>query len=818
MTKQLVAQLYSSDEEVKRAAIYRVLFDRRHGLLPELKKAASFEQNEEIAVFMVQVGLTLEAFPRDPSIERRIIELLQRDDGAGLLSVSMWKYLMNSGSSQMLIAALAAMGDAIPPDAQEFIEASLNHADPDIRAMACAKAIKSGRPTHFAYVLNLITDPDPIVAATAFSAVQNMPVNELAIILDYALGSPDEWVLQNVAPFLPLMINNGLRQVISKVQYHKHPLVSRKAREALKKLDSNPYVSKRKRADAELLEAATAKEAVESAECAKDAEPTEKPLSFKEQMEIKRLQKLAEERRIQQEDEELAAELAKVKPEDMANFADEITEFDNLASGAGHEQINFADEVVEEDELAQFTNFEDQAAILACIEVEGDEPLPEAAAIDFYQETKEVKEALPVDFSAADKQSAAPIIAQAAGVPPKLDGEADSQKNSLITKPTQDAAANSSDGTDSEELENFDFQVIDLSAQLPVTEAIDFAKESATPAATSAATPALAADDTEPINEIDLSGDDMEIQIFDENAPEQATQAHDDATDKTPDKTPDKAPAIEQPRPIQQPQKPAVAVARPQPQIVVVPSAAREIIDRYPSFLTDPLQQLFQPTRHDVQLKIIGTVVDNLLAFLNLCYLQSCLFFAPEADILNKSIKECIKGHLIGPTALRCLHNFALAMKKTHSNPVFFTFSLAGVLSESSDTNPLMMMRELKEFLRNPVMPLDESIPQAIDGLIEILRGVKSIVNNSLVMKAPPGAKQPFADLSGPEARILPADKRPGLDLPIGEVVLLSRDGTEALGLFPYFKYARKKIVFARPDDKEIAILLERLEISLDQV
>ncbi|NCB39633.1 MAG: HEAT repeat domain-containing protein [Erysipelotrichia bacterium] len=117
---------------------------------------------------------------------------MQRPDGAGLLSESMWKYLMNNGSSQMLIAALAAMGEAIPPDAQEFIEACLNHPDPDIRAMACEKAIKSGRPTHFAYVLNLITDPDPLVAETAFCVVRDMPVNELSIILDYALGSPDE--------------------------------------------------------------------------------------------------------------------------------------------------------------------------------------------------------------------------------------------------------------------------------------------------------------------------------------------------------------------------------------------------------------------------------------------------------------------------------------------------------------------------------------------------------------------------------------------------------------------------------------------------
>ncbi len=240
MTKELISRFYSSDVEVKRAAVYRALFDRRHDLLPELKKAITYEQNEQMAVFMMQVVMTLEAFPRDYSTERRILEILQKDAGAGELQPSMWKYLCGYGTSEMLIATLGSMGEAIPPDALDFIDTCINHPDPEVRAMACEKAIKSGRPTHFAYVLTLITDPDPMVAETAFSVIHSMPVNELAIVLDYALGSPDEWVLQNVAPFLPNIVNNGLRAVISKVQYHKHPLVSRKAREALKALDAIP--------------------------------------------------------------------------------------------------------------------------------------------------------------------------------------------------------------------------------------------------------------------------------------------------------------------------------------------------------------------------------------------------------------------------------------------------------------------------------------------------------------------------------------------------------------------------------------------------
>ncbi|NCB39632.1 MAG: hypothetical protein EOM80_12790 [Erysipelotrichia bacterium] len=103
-------------------------------------------------------------------------------------------------------------------------------------------------------------------------------------------------MLNNVALFLPLLINNGLRQVIAKVQYHKHPLVSKKAREALKTLDPIPYVSKRKKADEAFAESALADAAIEADSEAEDLEPAEKALSFKEQMELKRLQKMEEER------------------------------------------------------------------------------------------------------------------------------------------------------------------------------------------------------------------------------------------------------------------------------------------------------------------------------------------------------------------------------------------------------------------------------------------------------------------------------------------------------------------------------------------
>ena len=80
-------------------------------------------------------------------------------------------------------------------------------------------------------------------------------------------------------------------------------------------------------------------------------------------------------------------------------------------------------------------------------------------------------------------------------------------------------------------------------------------------------------------------------------------------------------------------------------------------------------------------------------------------------------------------------------------------------------------------------------------------------------MRAPKGARLPYADLSGPSAKPLAQDKLPSMDLPVGEVILISTDGAEAFGLFPFFKYSNKKVVFSIPNQEELSTFYERLEI-----
>lgn len=854
LDRELVEQLYSSKVDIKRAAVYRLLFDRRYDLLDELKKAATFEKDESVAVFMVQVCLTLENFPRDFSLERRIVELLQKPGGVVSLSEDMWKYLETHGSSQMLLAALGAMGDAIPPSAQDFIETCLTHPDPEIRAATCQKAIKSGRPTHFAFVLNLVTDPDPLVAQTAFLVIKELPGEELAIILDYALGSPDEWVLNNVAPFLPLIINNAVRKVIAKVSYHKHPMIAKKAREALKQLDAIPFISKRK-AEAEAAAAAEKAEDEDAeSEEGEAGEDGEKKLSLKEQMELKRQQKLEEEQKRKAEEEALAAELATVKPEDLDALAGEISRFSADPGDLLTEDGKNTDSdqvIVDEQTYSENASFENETRVLDDLEVDDAELEKALAQTVAGASQQSAGKTMPVNVAEEEIIILDPKTIDLEKAQAQFGQLAEPASAIPVAPPTgSEDVVSAVDGDD----EDIDILVVDetevskspgTAVAVEVTKSVatssgNAAAEKATPAqpaavpeetadaarqapgqpqspssAQSAATSASAQSVKKPATTVEkreVSPPAPPAAPVSSSAPATSSVSK-AATPQEPVKV-SATPAVAQKVAPVMPAKQATSAPGARP---VLPPEAREIAARYPSFLVDPFVQLFVPASNEARLAQIGQVLDNLTAFLNICYLQSCLFFAPESEVLARSIIECIKGELVGPTALRCLHNFVMSMKQAHGNPVFFTFSLAGVLSDTSDSNPLMMMRELKEFLREPVEPLDESVPQAVEGITEILRGVKSIVNNLLVMKAPPGAKEPFADLSGPEARILPLEKRPALDVPVGEVILISRDGTEALGLFPYFKYSRKKVVFAKPSIAERNILLERLEIPVEE-
>ena len=828
-TKEIISRLYSSNEYNKREAIYRILFDRRTDLVPELKKAVKYEKNETIAVFMVQVCLTLTNFPRDAAMERRIIEILQYEEGGKVndITPTMWEYLENCATSQMIIAILASMGNSIPANSYDFIEMCLTHPDPEVRAMVCEKAIKSGRPSHFAYVLNLVADKDPVVSQTAFLSIKNLPEAELAIILDYALGSPDEWVLKTVAPFLPNLITNSLRSVIAKVQYHSNQLVAHKAREALKVLDAIPYITKRSMKDHDEAEKRKEEEKEKKEEFVIE---NGKKVSLKEQLEQKRKEQEEKDRAIKEANDALDRELSQIDDSEMADFAKSIDNYDNVLPEEEGVTIDDLNELPEEKTFTENTDFSVEADALAEI----DENTAEKAVSNIVTDEEAFKEAIAT-VKKQDEETAARAKAEVekpieTPVQESLKPQEKSETNIVnplepespvkesANEPALDGISttavdiNLTEETAPIKETNGDTLDLENSAQFLDAEGLDLGI---------ATTNQGSGNDPLNISESELNLDvdmpEINVENLDLTAIDLTSEAQGINTPPVQKQEPKQAPnpQIEQVKPVQEKPKPVVKAApKPVSSKVSVPANAKDIFEKYPSFIVDPLLEVYKASTDEARLKAIEQVLNNLTAFLNICFLQSAMYFAQESEMLTKSIKDCIKGNLIGPSAIRCLHNFVLAMKAVRGNNIFFTFPLSKIMSSSDDTNPLMLMRELKEFLKEPEEPLSESVPQAIEGMLEILRGVRYITNNTLVMRAPQGAKLPYADLSGPTAKPLEKDRLPSMDLPVGEVILISTDGSEAFGMFPFFKYSKKKVIFTIPSQEELSTFYERLEIT----
>ena len=894
-TRELISRLYSSNEYNKREAIYRILFDRRIDLLPELKKAVRYEKNESIAVFMVQVCLTLTSFPRDSAMERRILEILQYEEGGKVndLTPTMWKYLENSATSQMIIAILASMGNSIPANSYDFIEMCLTHPDPEVRCMVCEKAIKSGRPSHFAYVLNLVADKDPIVSQTAFVAIKELPESELSIILDYALGSPDEWVLNTVAPFLPNLITNNLRSVIAKVQYHSNQNIARKAREALKVLDAIPYITKRSLKDHDEAEKRKAEEK-ENKKKQEEIEESQK-VSLKEQLEQKRKEQEEKDRIIREANEALDREIAGIDSSEMEAFSKTIENYDSVLPV--DETVNLDDnQLPEEKTFIDNTDFSLEANAFAEIdENKAKEAVADIVSVEKLREQEDEKAFL--DAMAAVKEKDEAEKATEVAIPNDSNNDIELELANL-EKSKKQTDTNSKDLNSDLNLEAVKQENIEVPKEPPITEdslELDLTNTVETDLApvkeeinkvnnditekdilnTSLegkadnglesdslnfdnASQFLDADsldlgtvesntnnssdnvvdfnfddtlqslDDIKVEEVDLSSIDFasESKSINDKANENelettVKEAIKEAISETVKPTINEKQQIsvessEKPIPKKANQVNAqTPVSNKTQSSVSVPSNTKDIFEKYPSFLTDPLLEVFKASTNDLKLKAIGKTLTNLTAFLNICFLQSCMYYAQESEMLAKSIKDCIKGNLTGPSAIRCLHNFVLAMKAVRGNNQFFTFQLSKIMGNSQDeTNPLMLMRELNEYLKEPEEPLEESVPQAVEGLIEILKGVRYINANTLVMRAPKGAKLPYADLSGPVAKALDKDKLPSMDLPVGEVILISTDGAEAFGLYPFFKYLKKKVVFGIPTSEELATFYERLEIT----
>ena len=239
------------------------------------------------------------------------------------------------------------------------------------------------------------------------------------------------------------------------------------------------------------------------------------------------------------------------------------------------------------------------------------------------------------------------------------------------------------------------------------------------------------------------------------------------------------------------------------------------ILGRYPSFVTGPLERFFRPADPAALMESLRAAIEPLIVFLSFTFLQTYLFFGQRTPKGDQVARDALNAHFSGPASVRLLHHLSLSVREV-AGDAFFSTGLAKTMNEASeDMNPLFMLREVTEFLKTPPDQAVDGLRQVAGGLPALLAACKGILQNPIVLRLPPGAREPFLNLSGPRPCPLPPSERPGLDLPANEIVVLSKDRSEALGLFPYFTFDGRSVTFGVPSDAEFKTLLERLGLTL---
>ena len=126
------------------------------------------------------------------------------------------------------------------------------------------------------------------------------------------------------------------------------------------------------------------------------------------------------------------------------------------------------------------------------------------------------------------------------------------------------------------------------------------------------------------------------------------------------------------------------------------------VLSRYPSFISRKMVPLFEPAPAATHLSNLRLSVEGLTAYLSFSFLQTYLFFCEHTPRTDQVVNDCLKANLLGAGAVRCLHQFSMAVKSVPGNTAFFTFTLARSFTEAGEANPLMTLKELYEFVTTP--------------------------------------------------------------------------------------------------------------------
>lgn len=752
MIDPLLEGLADPDPEKRRKAIFGVLSHRRHDLLPALYEFALSEKEGELAILATQVVLSLRAAPQDDRQDALVEQALSEEDGISRFEAPTWEYLTVSGNRRQrlyVLARLAKSGNP-PRQARGFIESCMGHCDPDVRMAACRPAVGAGCGRLLAWVLAAIEDPDAGVGREAFSTVETASRPSLVAALGEALVDPDEWVPGCVAAFLPVLVDENMREVVTRGSASPLPQVAARSREALGRLDARKIASQQLPPPPTLQ---MHKEPEAVSRC---------PLPIQEQKKH--------------------GPVGSSRPPGPLPWA-------HLVMTAAPTPPSESEDLTrrEKTEPPPKEPAQPQSPYLpmpADEEFEATSSIPEMPSVA-------TPVLPPAERGIVKKDRVISMRGKIAVGEHPMPTTASEEKPPRSLKNEKLPAASRAVDSSEERLGAV------ASRAIPV--AVSPAKEASVPA---------------------MQPSENRTNIISINT-DPALLADSDvweavAVDLAGPKEPRLSVCIDSIMP-EEPQKTAEIPRHSQNGMMTLekPQMIDAILLRYPSFITSPLAEFFKPADPASLLKTLRTLIEPLIAFLSFTFLQTYLFFSARTPKGDQAARDALKVHFSGPTGVRTLHHLSISVKEIDGDS-FFTTGLARAMSEApEDANPLFMLREVMEFLQTPAEEASEGLRQVAEGLPALLASLKGILHHPIVLKLPPGAREPYLNLSGPRACPLAAADRPGLDLPSNEIILLSRDRSEALGLFPYFRFNGQEIKFNIPSDADFKTLLERLELTV---
>ncbi|MFZ2959751.1 MAG: hypothetical protein WA705_22960 [Candidatus Ozemobacteraceae bacterium] len=801
MTDRLLEDLENTNPDIRRKALFSALSERRFELVAAIKNVAIEESDEEIAVLAAQVVLSLQADPPDITRETLFLRRLSEGSGLGAFSAADWEYFSRRAGKALLERIFLSMADNPPFGAAKFLGHALQNPDPEVRALAAGPAAQLAEPVLFAQLLGNVCDPDLTVAQAAYLAIQNLSPMRLVLQVDRAMRSGDEHVISTVAPFLPLLACGVLKPVLLRLSRNPRPDVAQKAFEGLSRIEqpipqAAPVLSSGLASPSPIISppATTAATATAAVSPPIPAHPSVLGPPT------------------------ILTSPARLSHASVPPPAPVIAAVRVPASS----QPVFSPDVPPS--LISFESLPlDETQAPAASESNEDFMPP---AFDLEEAAREFPREI------APQPVCAPLPAKPLSVPASVQ----------LTARAVVAPVSASPSFDPDAPPDFSHILAPVRVQAPALKSI--------PASIPVAIPTPPAVPSFPVPNSPLP------QTAPPPQQPQAVQAPPSFKASQPSQTVQAPPsfkASQQSQPVQAPQssqrsQPSQPIQPPQPTSVpaftlpqveepafdlpgeieaVGPSSdmatghsfpkgamVDSILERYPSFIGRPFSGLFKPASPEDHLRNVRDTLESLLAYLNFTFVQAYLFYSPKLPKTDQVVQDVLKAHLLGPIAVRHLHHLALAIREVAGNDRFFPFTLARLITESSERNPLFVVKEMYELVLSPPENLEEVLEETVSALGSVLADFKGILSNRLVMRMSPGAREPFLDLSGPRAVPLAPGYRPDLDLPPNEPIVLSSDRAEALGLFPYFTFDGNGLVFGIPASEDVSTLLERLSIQ----